>query len=66
VIERAARVLGRPVPSKDCPRRPGDLAVMVADAGKAMSLLKWTPRHSTLEEIIATGAAWERGRRGKG
>lgn len=62
VIETAARVLGREVPAIDCPRRPGDLAVMVADANKAASLLKWTPRHSSLEEIIATGAAWERAR----
>ncbi len=62
VIETAARVLGRPVPSVDRPRRPGDLAEMVADASKAGALLHWTPRHSSLEEIITTAAAWERGR----
>jgi len=62
VIETAARVLGRPVPAVDSPRRPGDLARMVADAGKAASMFNWTPGHSSLEEIIATGATWERGR----
>jgi UDP-arabinose 4-epimerase len=62
VIDAAERVLGRAIPAADRPRRPGDLAVMVADARKAVSLLNWTARHSSLEEIIATGAAWERKR----
>jgi UDP-glucose 4-epimerase len=35
---------------------------MVADSRKANAVLHWTPRHSSLEEIIATGAAWERAR----
>lgn len=62
VIEAAGRVLARPIPTIDRPRRPGDLAVMVADCRKANAVLHWTPRHSSLEEIIATGAAWERAR----
>jgi UDP-glucose 4-epimerase len=62
VIETAARILGKPIPAVDAPRRPGDLAVMVADARKASALLNWTPQHSSLEEIIDTAAAWERKR----
>jgi len=65
VIDTAARVLECKIPASDSPRRPGDIAVMVADAGKAASELDWTPQHSSLEEIIATGAAWERKRAGR-
>jgi UDP-arabinose 4-epimerase len=64
VIETASRVLGRPIPAVDSPRRPGDLAAMVADARKAASLLNWTPQHSSIEKIIETAAAWERTRAG--
>jgi UDP-glucose 4-epimerase len=35
---------------------------MVADARKAASMLNWTPTHSSLDEIIETGAAWEKKR----
>lgn len=63
VVRTAEDVLGRPVPADECPRRPGDLPIMIADSGKARTMLKWEPKHSSLEEIISTAARWEMDRR---
>lgn len=62
VVRSAALILGRSIPARICPRRPGDPAVMVANVDKAMACLDWSPVHSSLERIIATSAAWERNR----
>jgi UDP-glucose 4-epimerase len=62
VIVTASRVLGVTVPTTDCPRRPGDLAFMVANSDKAMTRLNWRPSHSSLDEIIASAVAWQRRR----
>jgi UDP-glucose 4-epimerase len=43
VIDAAARVLGRPIPSVDVARRAGDPAVLVASIARAKHLLNWTP-----------------------
>ncbi|MEO7145603.1 MAG: GDP-mannose 4,6-dehydratase, partial [Bryobacteraceae bacterium] len=57
VVRAAESVTGRPVPVRESPRRAGDPPVLVADAAKARETLGWTPRHSSLEEIVST--AWE-------
>ncbi len=52
--------LGRPVPVRQAARRPGDLAVMVADPGRLRAELPdWTPRHAELDAIVASALAWE-------
>jgi UDP-glucose 4-epimerase len=58
VIDTARRVTGRNIPVKTGPRRPGDPAVLVAASARAMQELGWTPRHASLEAIIATAWAW--------
>jgi UDP-glucose 4-epimerase len=40
-------------------RRPGDPAVLVANARKAQQLLGWQPQHSLLPMIIKTALRWE-------
>jgi len=55
-IQRVAKVTP---PVQDCPRRPGDPAVLVADASKARSLLAWEPRYSGLDQILETAWKWE-------
>jgi UDP-glucose-4-epimerase GalE len=47
----------RKVPLKLAPRREGDAPVLVADPSRAFRDFDWTPRHSSLEEIVAS--AWE-------
>jgi UDP-glucose 4-epimerase len=60
VIDTARRVTGREIVVKTGPRRPGDPAVLVAAAARAMRELAWTPRHAALEAIIATAWEWKR------
>ena len=56
VVAAAERVIGRPVPRVEGPRRPGDPAVLVAAIDRAREVLRWTPERSTLEAMI--GSAW--------
>ena len=60
VLNAAARVLGRKVPTNEGARRPGDPTVLVADPALAMRLLSWTPRFAALDDIIDTAARWEK------
>jgi UDP-glucose 4-epimerase len=60
VLEAARRVTGRPIPSVDRPRRPGDPPVLVAAADRARAVLGWAPRHSGLEEILESAWRWHR------
>jgi len=60
VISTVERVMGRPVPHVDAPRRPGDPPALVADPERARRLLGWEPRMSSLERIISDAVAWHR------
>lgn len=57
VVEAARQVTGRPIPADEVARRPGDAAILVADAGRAHELLNWQPNIPDLRDIIAS--AWE-------
>ena len=57
VIEMARRVTGRPIPVRECPRRPGDAPASLASAEKIRRELGWEPAASDLETII--GSAWD-------
>lgn len=58
LLDAARRVTGRTVPSQVRERRPGDPAILVADASKARRTLGWTPVHSTPEALLSTAYAW--------
>ncbi len=64
VLAAVERAVGRPVPVEEAPRRPGDPAVLVADATRFGRELGWTPRHSDLDRIVATAWDWLRHWRG--
>jgi UDP-glucose 4-epimerase len=57
-------VVGRPVPVREAPRRPGDPPVLVADATRFRREHGWEPHHSTLEEMVRTAWEWLRTDRG--
>jgi UDP-glucose 4-epimerase len=57
VIEAAREVTGRPIPADEVARRPGDAAILVADASRARQLLGWQPRIPGLHDIM--DSAWE-------
>jgi len=60
VIEAARRVTGRPVPTKEGPRRAGDPAVLVASSEHIRRVLGWKPRYPALDTIIETAWRWHR------
>jgi UDP-glucose 4-epimerase len=60
VIETARRVTGRQIETKVEPRRPGDPSQLIADSGRARSVLGWQPQHSELEPIIRGAWEWHR------
>ncbi len=56
IVEAVERVTGRELPVEYAPRRAGDPPALVADSSKASSLLGWTPKRSTMDEMV--GSAW--------
>lgn len=66
VLDAVGRIAGRSFPIRTAPRRPGDMAAVVADAGLVRRTLDWTPRFDDLDFIVRTALAWEEalGRRG--
>jgi UDP-glucose 4-epimerase len=51
------RVLGREIPKRDMPPRPGDVAGSYANADTALSLLGWTAE-KPIEAGIADALKW--------
>ena len=62
VIDSVRRVTGRPIPVEECPRRPGDPAVLVAGAEKIKRELGWKPQFADLDTIIASAWEWHQKR----
>jgi len=58
VIESARRVTGRPIKVEECPRRPGDPAVLIASSEKISQELGWKPQYTNLDDIIETAWKW--------
>ena len=59
VIASVQRVIGRPIPVREAPRRAGDPPWLVADSRLIKSTLGWAPAHDDLDEIVRTAYAWE-------
>jgi len=62
VIESVRRVTGRPIAVEECPRRPGDPAVLVACSEKIKLELGWKPQFAELDNIIASAWEWHQQR----
>ena len=58
IIDAVGRVMDRPVPHRIGARRPGDPATLIASSGRAKRELEWTPRLSSVDEIIRTAWQW--------
>lgn len=58
IIEAARRVTGRPIPVVEEGRRPGDPAVLIASSQKAMDVLGWQPKHTDIDDMIASAWRW--------
>jgi UDP-glucose 4-epimerase len=60
VLAAAEAVVGRPIPVRVGPRRPGDPPILVAGVDRARELLGWTARRGTLQAMIESAWAWRR------
>ncbi|GBD02955.1 UDP-glucose 4-epimerase [bacterium HR19] len=63
VVRTAEKVIGRELPKRFAPRRPGDPAVLIADNKKIKSVLNFSEKYDDLEFIIKTAWNWELKRR---
>lgn len=57
-IVAALTALGLDVMAREAPRREGDPAYLVADAGKAKRILGWQPGYTDIKETLRTAIAW--------
>ena len=62
VIASVRRVTGRPIAVEECPRRPGDPAVLVASSEKIKAELGWKPKFAELDTIVGSAWAWHQQR----
>ncbi len=62
VIDSVRRVTGRPIAVEECPRRPGDPAVLVAGSEKIKAELGWKPQFAELDQIVASAWQWHQKR----
>ncbi|MFO1187510.1 MAG: UDP-glucose 4-epimerase GalE [Alphaproteobacteria bacterium] len=62
VVDAVGRVAGRPIATRNAPRRAGDPPALIAEAGAIRRALGWRPKHENLEFIVKTALDWERRR----
>ena len=62
VIDSVRRVTGKSITVEECPRRPGDPAVLVASSEKIKAELGWKPKFAQLDQIIASAWEWHQKR----
>ena len=60
VVAAVGRVAGRPLPTADSPRRPGDAGDVVAANERLRATLGWEPRHAEIDTVVRHALAWER------
>ena len=58
MIDAARRVTGLEIPLEYGARRPGDPAVLYADAGKIRRELGWSAKYTEIGPIVATAWKW--------
>ena len=59
VIDAVSVITGKKVKTRIMPDRPGDSGTLVADSTQARNELGWTPKHSTMHDILKSVIAWE-------
>lgn len=59
VLDAVRRLSGRDFAIRLVERREGDIVTSVADSTRARTVLGWTPRHDSLDEIVGSALAWE-------
>ena len=60
VLRAAEAIVGRAIPHRIGPRRPGDPPTLVASAIRAADVLDWRPQRPRLEEMVRSAWAWRK------
>ena len=60
IVDLARKVTGHEIPVRECPRRAGDPAALIASSDKIRRVLGWSPQYSDVESIIASAWQWHR------
>lgn len=60
IISAVERAAGLRLAVQEKPRRPGDLAAVVANPGKLKEEMGWKPLFDNIDTIVASALAWER------
>jgi UDP-glucose 4-epimerase len=60
VLRACEEAVGRPIPHEFAGRRPGDPAVLIADADRLRRELGWSPRFPHIRDIVHTAWDWHR------
>ncbi|MBC7505124.1 MAG: UDP-glucose 4-epimerase GalE [Sandarakinorhabdus sp.] len=60
VLDAVDRVTGTTLTRIPAPRRPGDVARLVADISAVTAQLPWRPAYDNLDTIVSHAIAWER------
>jgi len=58
VLAAVERAVGRPVPRRSAPRRPGDPVVLYASAARIRADLGWVPQRAALTTIVSDAWRW--------
>jgi len=59
VLDAVQRLAGRPLSVRRAPRRPGDVAALIAEVSRLRETFGWTPTHDNLDDILQTALDWE-------
>jgi UDP-arabinose 4-epimerase len=59
IVDEIRSISRKGLPVIESDRRPGDPAILIANATRAHYLLGWQPRHSDVATIVGTAHAWE-------
>ena len=60
VLDALDRVVGKPVPRREMPRRPGDAPALVASNRALVETLEWSPRFADIDTVVTHALEWER------
>jgi UDP-glucose 4-epimerase len=60
VVMGMEKLLGKALPVREAPRRPGDPPILISDPSRIKKALGWRPVHDDLEGILRSALEWER------
>ena len=58
VIKVSEQITRKNISAIECPRRPGDPAILIGSGEKAKKILDWQPEYCDLEQIISHAWQW--------